>query len=114
MIQGIEIGDLVINSKTDIGDLTGSRVYSGQDTDRFFWLDGEYCIEKLVGEYRIGLYFKDRFINTAEIYSMDFENEDQIREMVLKRIKDNYNLDEKSISYQYDKRSGFGSVLIKF
>ena len=114
MIQGIEIGDLVINSKTDIGDLTRSREYSGEDTDRFFWLDGEYCIEKLVGDYRIGLYFKDRVIDTAEIYSLNFADEDQIKEMVLKRIKNNYNLGEKSIIYQYDRRSGFGSVLIKF
>lgn len=114
MKESMDICDLQINSKMTIKSFHESSLYSCQDTDRFFWIQGNHTVEGLEGSYRIGLYFKNEVINTVEVYSINFEEEQDIKKKVLQRIKETYSLGEKSIIYSFDKRNDYGSIIISF
>ena len=114
MKQGIEIGNLILNSQTSEECFKKTELYFNQDLKRFFWLDGVYKIYGLEGEYRLGILFENETLKWIELYAMDFDDEMKIKKEVLHKIIHVYSLGEKSIIYNDNKKSGYKSVLILF
>lgn len=114
MKNEIEIGNLMLNSRTTMEYFKKTDVYSDQDFNRFFWLDGVYKIYGLEGEYRLGILFENGILKNLELFAMDFDDEMKIKKEVLQKLEQFYSLGEKSIVYNYDRRSDIRSVMIIF
>lgn len=107
-----------ITQMTSFDEFRNSRLYKGEQDNRFFWLDGTYEINGIDKQYyKVGLCFRNNRILRVELFcanEKDYSYSSEKDSEVYAKVKNDTSLRYKSIEYSYDKRNAYSSIVIVF
>lgn len=108
-----------ISKKTTYDMFKSSNLYSGEKENRFFWIKNFCTIKGLPNKFKIGLSFRDNMILRMELFCADDDIKDEnsrynTSQVVLNKIKSDFDIGYKNMEISFDKRNNYVSIIISF